>query len=96
MITALNDAAFSPYLTPEQLWRASCSWAAQGASDHAEWLHEMSVELIDILGLPTYEPVVQQLQQGLQSYVQPTPREQLFEIHELVGMDDVSDDDIPF
>lgn len=55
MIQALNDNAFTPFLTPEALWRASCSWAAGGMADQAEWLHEMAVDLIEIGELPTTE-----------------------------------------
>ena len=70
MIHALNDNAFSPYLTPEGLWRASCQWAAEGHTEHAEWLHEVAVDLLDIIELPTCDEPVARIQQGIERYPQ--------------------------
>ena len=52
MRQALNDAAWSPGMSPEGLWRASCSWTAQGYDEQGEWLHEMATTMIDISELP--------------------------------------------
>lgn len=56
MILALPEQA-ALAVNAEDLWRGSCVVAAQGNTEHAEWLHEMAVDLLDIQALPEPQPV---------------------------------------
>lgn len=73
MAHALNESAFY-FKTAEELWRASCSVAAQ-SSDQAEYLHEMAVDLLDIRELPTYDASANLRSTLLAQQPQPAPFE---------------------
>jgi hypothetical protein len=47
------DAAFSPHMSAEYLWRGAETWKSSGHEEQGEWLHDMAVTLLDIDELPT-------------------------------------------